>query len=156
MPPVVCDNPLAITISEKTDTNNREMLCFQKNYLLYPKKRITFLPMKTTTALFKALAHQTRLNILSLLLDGEVCVCQITAILQLPQSTASRHLAILKNAGLVKDRPDGTWVHYSLAKGHSALADQLLEALKEHLPKTREGAQNRQKLSEALQKSSCA
>jgi DNA-binding transcriptional ArsR family regulator len=62
----------------------------------------------------------------------------------------------LKNAGLVKDRPDGTWVHYSLAKGHSALADQLLEALKEHLPKTREGAQNRQKLSEALQKSSCA
>ncbi|MEZ4601071.1 MAG: metalloregulator ArsR/SmtB family transcription factor [Syntrophotaleaceae bacterium] len=112
--------------------------------------------MKTTTALFKALAHQTRLNILSLLLDGEICVCQIMAILQLPQSTASRHLAILKNAGLVKDRPDGTWVHYSLANGHSALSDQLLAALKEHLPKTREGAKNRQKLSEALQKTICA
>ena len=112
--------------------------------------------MKKSTDLFKALAHQTRLNILNLLFDGEVCVCQITAILQLPQSTASRHLAILKNAGLVKDRPDGTWVHYSLAKGQSALADRLLEALREHLPATREGAGNLQKLSNALMKKGCA
>lgn len=112
--------------------------------------------MKHTTALFKALAHQTRLNILCLLLDGEVCVCKIMAILQLPQSTASRHLAILKNAGLVEDRRDGTWVHYSLAKGHSALADHLLEVLGEHLPHTREGARNLRRLSEALLKRGCA
>jgi ArsR family transcriptional regulator len=112
--------------------------------------------MKNTTALFKALAHQTRLHILCLLLDGEVCVCKIMAILQLPQSTASRHLAILKNAGLVEDRRDGTWVHYSLAKGHSALADHLLEVLEEHLPHTREGARNLQRLSEALRKRGCA
>ncbi len=108
--------------------------------------------MKTTTNLFKALAHPTRLQILSLLLEGEVCVCKIVAILDLPQSTASRHLAILKNSGLVADRPDGTWVHYSLAKGHSAMADQLLAMLGEHLPYTREASKDRQRPPEALQK----
>ena len=112
--------------------------------------------MNTTTDLFKALAHQTRLNILSLLLDGEVCVCRIMAILQLPQSTASRHLAILKNAGLVKDRPDGTWVHYSLAKGQNGLADQVLEALAQHLPHTMEGAGSGQEFSETLSNKGCA
>jgi len=112
--------------------------------------------MKNTTALFKALAHQTRLRILCLLLDGEVCVCQIMAILSLPQSTASRHLAILKNAGLVEDRRDGTWAHYSLARNCSPLAGQLLEVLGEHLPHTSIGAKDCQKLSEALQKKDCA
>ncbi len=112
--------------------------------------------MKHMTNLFKALAHQTRLHILSLLLDGEVCVCQIMNILDLPQSTASRHLAILKKAGLVIDRRDGTWSHYSLTKGSSEMADQLLAVLTEHLPQTREGIRNRQNLTEALKKNNCA
>lgn len=112
--------------------------------------------MKKTTDLFKALAHRTRLHILCLLLEGEVCVCKIMSILDLPQSTASRHLAILKNAGLVEDRRDGTWVHYSLAHGHDAMADQLLTVLGEHLPQTKEGARDRQRLFEALQKKDCA
>ncbi|ABA87310.1 helix-turn-helix transcriptional regulator, ArsR family [Syntrophotalea carbinolica DSM 2380] len=112
--------------------------------------------MKKTTDLFKALAHETRLHILCLLLDGEVCVCKIMEILDLPQSTASRHLAILKNAGLVEDRRDGTWVHYSLAHGHDALADRLLAVLGAHLPQTKEGARNRQRLLEALHRKNCA
>jgi ArsR family transcriptional regulator len=90
--------------------------------------------MKTTTALFKALAHDTRLRILNLLLDGEVCVCRIMEILDLPQSTASRHLGILKNAGLLDDRRAGIWVHYSLAKNQRPLAVQILAALENHLP----------------------
>lgn len=112
--------------------------------------------MKSTTDLFKALAHQTRLQILGLLFNGEVCVCQIMAILNLPQSTASRHLAILKNAGLVVDRRDGTWVHYSLAKGKNSLRDQLLDVLGDHLPNTKEGAKNSCMLLEALRKKGCA
>ncbi len=112
--------------------------------------------MKTTTLLFKALAHQTRLQILSLLLDGEICVCQIMSILDLPQSTASRHLGILKNAGLVRDRKDGTWSHYSLALGQSELSDQLVELLQHHLPQTREGNRNRKMLAAALDKKNCA
>lgn len=111
--------------------------------------------MQTTTDIFKALAHQTRLQILCLLFDGEVCVCKIMAILNLPQSTASRHLAILKSAGLVEDRRDGTWSHYSLAKGCSPLADNLLKVLETHLPATKEGTTDRQHLAAALQKENC-
>ena len=64
---------------------------------------------------FKALADQTRLRILGLLAAGEVCVCEIHDSLQIPQPTASRHLAYLKRAGLVTDRREGLWVHYRLA-----------------------------------------
>ncbi|HEX9779019.1 MAG TPA: metalloregulator ArsR/SmtB family transcription factor, partial [Geopsychrobacteraceae bacterium] len=63
-----------------------------------------FVSMKTTTRLFKALSDETRLRILALLQAGELCVCDLMAILDLPQSTVSRHLAYLRNAGLVDDR----------------------------------------------------
>lgn len=113
--------------------------------------------MNQTADIFKALAHHTRLQILFLLLqEEEVCVCRIMTILELPQSTASRHLGTLKNAGLIADRRDGTWVHYSLARGHSIIVDQLLETLGEHLWQTVEGAGQQQKLLKALQKKDCA
>jgi ArsR family transcriptional regulator len=77
-------------------------------------------------------------------------------ILELPQSTASRHLGTLKNAGLIADRRDGTWVHYSLARGRSIIVDQLLETLGEHLSQTVEGTERPQKLLKTLQKKDCA
>lgn len=101
--------------------------------MTYPENRIRLGPMKKTTALFKALAHDTRLKILNLLFDGEVCVCRIMEILELPQSTASRHLGILKNAGLVEDRREGIWVHYSLAQVQTTVARQILDVLEAHL-----------------------
>jgi ArsR family transcriptional regulator len=64
---------------------------------------------------YKALADRTRLRILALLMDGEVCVCDIHDTLRLPQPTASRHLAYLRRAGLVEARREGTWMHYRLA-----------------------------------------
>ena len=64
---------------------------------------------------YKALADRTRLRILALLVDGEVCVCDIHDTLRLPQPTASRHLAYLRRAGLVEARREGTWMHYRLA-----------------------------------------
>lgn len=112
--------------------------------------------MKQTTDLFKALAHRTRLQIICLLLEGEVCVCKIMQVLDLPQSTVSRHLAVLKNAGLLEDRRDGTWVLYSLAKGHDTLVDQLLDMLESHLPNTREGAMARKKLLDSMEKRYCS
>ena len=63
--------------------------------------------MKTTAKLFKALSDETRLRILSLLTEGELCVCDLMEVLQLPQSTVSRHLAYLRNTGLVADRRQG-------------------------------------------------
>ena len=61
---------------------------------------------------FKALADPTRIRITVLLSRGELCVCDLTAVLAMPQSTISRHMSKLKSAGLVVDRRDGRWVHY--------------------------------------------
>ena len=65
--------------------------------------------------LFKALADTTRLRILSLLLAGDVCVCDLHDTLGIPQPKASRHLAYLRAAGLVDARKEGQWVHYRLS-----------------------------------------
>jgi len=64
--------------------------------------------------LFKALADETRLKILGLLEVREMCVCEIMVALDLTQPTASYHLGLLENVGLVKDRKEGKWVFYSL------------------------------------------
>ena len=64
---------------------------------------------------FKALADETRLRILKLLVVREICVCEIMVALGLTQPTASHHLGILENMGLVKDRKEGQWVFYSIA-----------------------------------------
>jgi len=71
--------------------------------------------LEALTTVYAALADPTRLRILSLLRDGEICVCHIHASLDVPQPTASRHLAYLRKAGLVEARRDGVWMHYSLA-----------------------------------------
>lgn len=87
--------------------------------------------MDQTVQLFKALADETRLRILNLLKEGELCVCDIMAILAVPQSRASRHLAYLRNAGLVSDRREGLWMHYSLVQSNGALHRRVLEMLAE-------------------------
>ena len=69
----------------------------------------------TLEATYKALADATRLRILALLIDGEVCVCDIHDTLRLPQPTVSRHLAYLRRTGLVEARREGTWMHYRIA-----------------------------------------
>jgi ArsR family transcriptional regulator, arsenate/arsenite/antimonite-responsive transcriptional repressor len=72
--------------------------------------------MKDAVRLFKALGDPTRLRIVKLLERGELCVCQLTAALGMGQSRISRHLAILKDAGLIEDRRAGKWVHYRLCR----------------------------------------
>ena len=64
---------------------------------------------------FKALADETRIRILKLLEVREMCVCEVMVALDLTQPTASHHLGILENAGLVKNRKEGQWVFYSVA-----------------------------------------
>ena len=64
--------------------------------------------------LLKALANPTRLKVLNLLQIREMCVCEIMVALHLTQPTASHHLNILENVGVVKDRKEGRWVFYSL------------------------------------------
>ncbi len=70
--------------------------------------------MKDLVTVFKALSDETRLRILKLLEDGELCVCDIVAAFDTIQPKVSFHLAALKAAGLVKDRREGKWMHYKI------------------------------------------
>src|SRR3954465_6787999 len=64
--------------------------------------------------LFHALSDETRLEIIELLGRGERCVCELTGALDAAQSRLSFHLRVLKDAGIVRDRKEGRWVHYEL------------------------------------------
>jgi ArsR family transcriptional regulator len=76
----------------------------------------------------KALADTTRLRILALLGNDEVCVCHIHDSLGLPQPTVSRHLAYLRRAGLVTVRRDRVWMHYRVAGALDPVAQGVLDA----------------------------
>lgn len=79
--------------------------------------------------LFRAFADRTRLRILHLLRTEELCVCDLVAVLQVPQPTASRHLGYLKRAGLVRLRRQGSWNYYSLAEPKNSFHAKLLDCL---------------------------
>jgi len=70
--------------------------------------------MHNITQTFKALSDETRLRILSLMKEGEICVCDIAESLGMSQPNISFHLSMLREAGLIKDRKNGRWIHYSL------------------------------------------
>jgi arsenate reductase/ArsR family transcriptional regulator len=84
--------------------------------------------LRNTVDSLKALGHPIRLRILSLLRGGELCVCQITAVLELAPSTISEHLGLLRRSGFLAERKQGKWVFYSLAQEPDRMA--LLEALR--------------------------
>ena len=87
--------------------------------------------MNEPTAVFQSLAEDTRLRILALLMEAaELCVCDLIAILQLPQSTVSRHLAHLKNAGWLQDRREGVWIYYSIVRQPGPLQQSLLPTIR--------------------------
>ena len=79
--------------------------------------------------IFKALSEQIRLRIVILLILGELCVCDLMAVLNLPQSTISRHIARLKSVGLVFDRRQGKWVYYSLLDPDKFITENLYNLL---------------------------
>ncbi len=83
-----------------------------------------------TNQIFKAFADETRMRILHILTAGELCVCDIMSILNLPQSKVSRHLAYLRKCGLVNIRKDGLWVYYSLEKTQNKIHASILDCVK--------------------------
>lgn len=83
--------------------------------------------MQNLVELFKALADETRLRILNLLYERELCVCDVMAVLEISQSKASRHLIALKRVGLTNDRREAQWMYYSLVPGkETALIEDLV------------------------------
>jgi ArsR family transcriptional regulator, arsenate/arsenite/antimonite-responsive transcriptional repressor len=102
--------------------------------------------METTAQIFKALSEEVRLRILGLLLDGELCVCELMAALALPQSTISRHLSYLRNAGWLVGERRGAWMYYRLAQVDGDLRRDLLSVLKSELRKLPEIKRDYEKL----------
>jgi ArsR family transcriptional regulator len=78
--------------------------------------------------LFAALADRTRLRLLNLMNGREVCVCYFVEILKQSQPKISRHLAYLRNAGIVSARREGKWMHYSIERPTDAGAAAILDA----------------------------
>jgi ArsR family transcriptional regulator len=99
--------------------------------------------------IFKALSEETRLRILKLLEDGELCVCDIVAALNMVQPKVSFHLAALKEAGLIKDRKQGKWTHYRLDDSDFFRRFLLLSVL-ERIPKEAL-AEDRKRLAHFMQ-----
>ena len=77
-------------------------------------------PLVSLTRLVKAMAHPARLRILAMLADGELCVCQLTAVLRLAPSTVSAHLGELKRAGLILEEKRSKFVFYVLSPDQAA------------------------------------
>jgi ArsR family transcriptional regulator, arsenate/arsenite/antimonite-responsive transcriptional repressor len=78
---------------------------------------------------FHALSDETRLAILECLRGGEECVCHLTGALESAQSRLSFHLKVLKDAGLVRDRRDGRWIHYSIDREALDIVRNYIERL---------------------------
>lgn len=109
--------------------------------------------LEALTSVYAALADPTRLRILSLLGDGEICVCHIHASLDVPQPTASRHLAYLRKAGLVEARRAGIWMHYRLAAQENPVVAAVVKAALHALTHTEISAKDERRLQVALKAS---
>lgn len=94
--------------------------------------------MITPNELFSLLSDETRLRCLVLLQkEGELCVCEITQIIGSIQPKISRHLALMRNSGLVSDERRGQWVYYSLNPSLPDWANKIIESTLENLQKER-------------------
>ena len=115
--------------------------------------------MNDTAQILKALGDETRLRILALLKDGEHCVCDIMATLSLPQSTASRHLAYLRNSGWVSGTRRGKWMYYRLTAESTFTDPDLGKQILHYLSTLEQAATDQQALREYLltkDKDTCA
>jgi len=83
-------------------------------------------PGFTLDVLFRAMADATRLRLLNLIADREICVCYLVEILKMSQPKISRHLAYLRRAGIVAARREGKWMHYRLTVTRDDSAERIL------------------------------
>ncbi len=107
--------------------------------------------MRQLEAALKAAGDPTRTRILKLLKIRDLCVCQIQAVLRIAPSTVSKHLSILKFAGLVEDRREGRWIHYRVAsRSDNPYANGVLSLLGKALDRDPRILEDRRHLEEVL------
>jgi ArsR family transcriptional regulator, arsenate/arsenite/antimonite-responsive transcriptional repressor len=98
---------------------------------------------------FQALGDNTRLRLLNLMGDQEICVCYFVEILNQPQPKISRHLAYLRNAGVVRTRRDGKWMHYRIVMPPNEGAARVLQDILQWFKEEKTMQVDRAKLSKA-------
>jgi len=104
--------------------------------------------LKHLAQTIKAISDPIRLRIVLLLqAEGELCVCDLMAVLKLPQSTVSRHLAYLKRSCWVDIRREGVWMYYSLSQKSCDICKEVLQILKQHAIDLPEASSDRSTLS---------
>lgn len=108
------------------------------------------------TRLLKALADEGRLRIIALLAHCDLCVCHVEEALRLSQPAASRQLAVLRNAGVVESRRQGSWVHYSLAKQRDPDCQRLLREVVRGFSKRKPLKRDLERLVKARGPKACA
>lgn len=96
--------------------------------------------------LFRALADRTRLRLLSLMGEGEVCVCYFVEVLRTSQPKISRHLAYLRRAGVVAARRESKWMHYRIVTPTDERAARVFATVREWLAEDREMNRDRARL----------
>ena len=104
--------------------------------------------MKHHAQIFKALSDPIRLRIILLLQsEGELCVCDLMAVLKLPQSTVSRHLAYLRRSCWVDTRREGLWMHYKLSEESCEMCRELLDTMRRNMGDLPEAVADRMTLA---------
>lgn len=110
------------------------------------------MPIKDIVKIFKALADPTRLRIVLLLRQRELCVCELMFVLEMEQSRVSHHMRVLRDAGIVEDVRDGRWIIYRVPEEAKSLLDGLLAGtLRERIELSREASEDGRKLESCIQ-----
>lgn len=118
-------------------------------------QRLPPLDVRPTSGLLKALADDTRLRILGLLSHGDLCVCHIAAALDISQPNASQHLTVLRNAGVVEGRRQGSWMYYRLCEEQDPVRARILRAVIDGFDGVATALEDRRKLGLARCDTSC-
>ncbi len=113
------------------------------------------LDVRPASGLLKALADDTRLRVVALVSRGELCVCHIASALDISQPSASQHLTVLRNAGVVDCRRKGSWVYYRMATEQGPVRGRILRAVLDGLTDLEGAAEDRRRLAATRYGVSC-
>ena len=111
--------------------------------------------MEQLAQLYKSLSEETRIRIMMLLIQGELCVCDIQAVLEEPQSKISRHLAYLKHSGLLSSTRVGVWMHYLIKESADETCKAQLAFMKKQLWELPAYRADREKLRKVKKEKGC-
>jgi ArsR family transcriptional regulator len=107
--------------------------------------------MSDTVRVFKALSDGTRLRILNILMERECCVCEVMQVLGISQPSASRHLSILHDAGLLKAKKEGIWMNYAVDHaGMPAYVQEIIKGVRLAMAEMPEAISDRHQLKKTV------